>query len=103
MWKMTDKHPPLPPIALDTTKLEEPVPKALRQRKPPCRTRQSVFGTHISARGGGRGSKGGRGAVGGRSGSGRGAVGGRGASANRGPHLMDEDEIRVSLEHDYMQ
>ncbi|GJX74362.1 hypothetical protein Tco_0312957 [Tanacetum coccineum] len=79
---------------------KEPVPKAPIQINPPGRTRQSVFGTHASARGHGRGSRGGRGARGGRNGSGRGA---RGGSANRGQQLMDEDEIRQNLEHDYMQ
>ncbi|GJY14874.1 hypothetical protein Tco_0385296 [Tanacetum coccineum] len=73
---------------------EEHVPKPPRQRKLLGRTRQAVFRSHASARGGGRGSRGGRGAIGGRSGSRRGAV---------GPHLMDENEIRVSMEHDYMQ
>ncbi|GJV36619.1 hypothetical protein Tco_1409096 [Tanacetum coccineum] len=82
---------------------KEPVPKAPIQRKPPGRTRQSVFGTHASARGRGRGSRGGRGDRGGRNGSGRDARGGRNGSANRGLQLMDKDEIREDLEHDYMQ
>ncbi|GJS17729.1 hypothetical protein Tco_0412201 [Tanacetum coccineum] len=82
---------------------KEPVPKVPIQRRPPGRTRQSVFGTHASARGHGRGSRGGRGARGGRNGSGRGARGGRNGTANRGQQLMDEDEIRENLEHDYMQ
>ncbi|GJT29608.1 hypothetical protein Tco_0909883 [Tanacetum coccineum] len=34
---------------------------------------------------------------------GRGDRGGRNGTANRGPQLMDEDEIRENLEHDYMQ
>ncbi|GJU08149.1 ribonuclease H-like domain-containing protein [Tanacetum coccineum] len=71
---------------------KEPVPKAPIQRRSPGRTRQSVFGTHASARGRGRGSRGGRGAKGGRNGT-----------ASRGQHLMDEDEIEENLEHDYMQ
>ncbi|GKC68807.1 hypothetical protein Tco_1101405, partial [Tanacetum coccineum] len=79
---------------------KEPVSKAPIQRKPLGRTRQSVFETHASAKGRGRGSRGERGAKGGRNGSGRGA---RGGSANRGQQLMDEDEIRQNLEHDYMQ
>ncbi|GKF61639.1 hypothetical protein Tco_0181693, partial [Tanacetum coccineum] len=66
----------------------------------PGRTRQSVFGTHASARGHGRGSRGGKGARGGRNSFGRGA---RGGSANRGQQLMEEDEIRQKLEHNYMQ
>ncbi|GJX13876.1 hypothetical protein Tco_0205634 [Tanacetum coccineum] len=65
--------------------------------------RQSVFGTHASARGCGRGFRGSRGGPDGRNGSERGARGGRDRSTNRGPHLMDDDEIRVNLEHDYMQ
>ncbi|GJU15700.1 hypothetical protein Tco_1143666 [Tanacetum coccineum] len=63
----------------------------------------SVFGTHASARGRGRGSRGSRGGTDGRNGSDKGARGGRNRSTNRGPHLMDDDEIRVNLKHDYMQ
>ncbi|GJX85951.1 splicing factor [Tanacetum coccineum] len=128
MWKRTDNHPPLPPIMRKMSRRpikerikalgenssqvsmvmrcsncpgigynkarcdKEPVPKAPMQRKSLGRTRQYVFGTHSSAIGHGRGSRGGRGTVDGRNGS-----------ANRGPQLMDEDEIRVSLEHNYMQ
>ncbi|GJV69029.1 hypothetical protein Tco_1484538 [Tanacetum coccineum] len=73
---------------------KEPVSKAPIQRKPLGRTRQSVFETHASAKGRGKGSRGGR------NGSGRGA---RGGSANRGQQLMDEDKISQNLEHDYMQ
>ncbi|GJR48079.1 splicing factor [Tanacetum coccineum] len=76
---------------------KEPVPKAPILRKPPGRTRQYVFRTHASARGRGRGSRGGR------NGSGRVARSGRNGYANRGQQLMDEDEIRENLEHDYMQ
>nr|GEU56700.1 hypothetical protein [Tanacetum cinerariifolium] len=79
---------------------KKPVPKAPIQRKPPSKTRQSVFGTHASAKGRGRGSRGGRGDRGGRNGSGRGANSG---SANRGQQLMDKDDIRQNLKHDYMQ
>ncbi|GKA53092.1 hypothetical protein Tco_0746407 [Tanacetum coccineum] len=82
---------------------KELVPKVPIQRRPPGRTRKSVFGTHASARGHGRGSRGGRGARGGRNGSRRGARGGRNGTSNRGQQLMDEDEIRENLEHDYMQ
>ncbi|GJW77667.1 hypothetical protein Tco_0139349 [Tanacetum coccineum] len=68
---------------------KEHVPKPPRQIKPPSRTRQAVFGIHASTRGGGRGSRGGRDEVSGRSGYRKG--------------LMDEDKMRVSMEHDYIQ
>ncbi|GJU51850.1 pentatricopeptide repeat-containing protein [Tanacetum coccineum] len=113
MWKMTGNHPPLPPIVRRMPgrprkeRIKAPsennshvsrVGRVMRYR-----IRESVFGTHASARGRGRGSRGGRGARGGRNGSGRGARGRRNRSANRCQHLMDEDEIRENLEHDYMQ
>ncbi|GJV50010.1 hypothetical protein Tco_1440222 [Tanacetum coccineum] len=129
MWKRTGNHPPLPPIVGRMSrrpwkeKIKAPSEnnsqnkavciwnsciskrpwKAPIQRKPPGRTRQSVFGTHASARGRDRGSRGGRDDRGGRNSSGRGVRGGRNGSANRGLQLMDEDEIRENLERDYMQ
>ncbi|GJR18667.1 hypothetical protein Tco_0967194 [Tanacetum coccineum] len=123
MWKMTGNHPPLPLIVRrmpgrprkerikvpsENNSQVSRVGRVMRCSNcqgigPPGRTRQSVFGTHASARGRGRGSRGGRGARGGRNGSGRGARGGRNGTANRGQQLMDEDEIRENLEHDYMQ
>ncbi|GJV50269.1 Ran-binding protein 1 homolog b-like protein [Tanacetum coccineum] len=74
---------------------KEHVPKPPRQRKSPGKTRQAVFRSYASARGGGRGSRGGICAVGGRSGSGRGAV---------GPHLLDpEEEKRQQEEREYQE
>ncbi|GJX24417.1 hypothetical protein Tco_0228862 [Tanacetum coccineum] len=119
MWKRTDNHPLFPPIVRKM--LGRPMKERIKapsennsQVSRVGKTRQYVFRTHASANGRGRGSRGGRGVVGGRNRSGRGEVGGRNGygkgvvgcrngSANRGFQLMDEDEIRVSLEHDYMQ
>nr|GFB99116.1 hypothetical protein [Tanacetum cinerariifolium] len=71
---------------------KEPVPKAPIQRRPPGRTRQSVFGTHASARGRGRGST-----------DRRDGTSGRNRFGEVLEVLMDEDEITLNLEHEYMQ
>ncbi|GJY82475.1 hypothetical protein Tco_0495851 [Tanacetum coccineum] len=95
IWKMTDNHPPLPPIVRNM------IGRPRKERiKAPSENNSQVSRV---ARGHGRGSRGGRGGIGGRNGSGRGVRGGRNGSANIGPQLMAEEEIRVNLEHDYMQ
>nr|GEY04933.1 hypothetical protein [Tanacetum cinerariifolium] len=109
---------------------KEPIPKPTKDNKVPVRKTQYDYGCYASTRGGEKGSRGGRGdtSVGtiesgtgrgdatngivrvgkGMSGRGRGGrIMGRRSSVERvkscRSHMMDEDDIRQSLDHKYLQ